>query len=85
MRTVPKSTKQSNPGVKQAVILFPRPAPCSSNVANSTPTSYAPPLQTGLLPSTSSPYLSLTAGPQRSGSSFDMALLQYLRARMLRK
>eukprot|EP00957_Ditylum_brightwellii_P053020 4020390-Ditylum_brightwellii.AAC.1 len=27
MRTVPTSTKQSNPDVKQAVILFPRPAP----------------------------------------------------------
>eukprot|EP00957_Ditylum_brightwellii_P016410 1234167-Ditylum_brightwellii.AAC.1 len=27
MRTVPTSTKQSNPDVKQAIILFPRPAP----------------------------------------------------------
>eukprot|EP00957_Ditylum_brightwellii_P113456 8650039-Ditylum_brightwellii.AAC.1 len=27
MRTVPTSTKQSNPDVKRAVIPFPRPAP----------------------------------------------------------
>eukprot|EP00957_Ditylum_brightwellii_P106307 8110419-Ditylum_brightwellii.AAC.1 len=27
MRTVPTSTKQSNPDVKQAIILFPRTAP----------------------------------------------------------
>eukprot|EP00957_Ditylum_brightwellii_P128054 9766191-Ditylum_brightwellii.AAC.1 len=27
MRTVPTSIKQSNPDVKRAVILFPRPAP----------------------------------------------------------
>eukprot|EP00957_Ditylum_brightwellii_P102491 7811761-Ditylum_brightwellii.AAC.1 len=27
MRTVPTSTKQSNPDVKQAIIPFPRPAP----------------------------------------------------------
>eukprot|EP00957_Ditylum_brightwellii_P167477 12749213-Ditylum_brightwellii.AAC.1 len=27
MRTVPTSTKQSNPDVKRVIILFPRPAP----------------------------------------------------------
>eukprot|EP00957_Ditylum_brightwellii_P136543 10412676-Ditylum_brightwellii.AAC.1 len=72
MRTVPTKPRQSNPDVKRSVIPFPRPAPSSSNAASSTPTSYAPPQQMRLLPSTSYPYLSLNVGPPRSGSSSDM-------------
>eukprot|EP00957_Ditylum_brightwellii_P042273 3201815-Ditylum_brightwellii.AAC.1 len=46
--------------MKRVVILFPRPAPGSLNVASSTPTSYAPLQQTQLHPSTTSLYLSFS-------------------------
>eukprot|EP00957_Ditylum_brightwellii_P145666 11090772-Ditylum_brightwellii.AAC.1 len=45
------------------------------------PTSYAPPPQIRLLLSTSSPYLSSMTDHQRNGSSFDVACLQYQKAR----
>eukprot|EP00957_Ditylum_brightwellii_P096076 7319926-Ditylum_brightwellii.AAC.1 len=72
----PTSTQQSNRNVKQAVIAFPRPTQGSSNAVSSTPTSYAPPLQTQLHPSTSSLYLSLTRELLRSGSSSNMVSKQ---------
>eukprot|EP00957_Ditylum_brightwellii_P133109 10149280-Ditylum_brightwellii.AAC.1 len=77
MRIVQTTSRQSNRDVKQAIIPFPRPAPRQLERGQFHAYKLHTTPQTRLLPLTSSPYLSLTTGPQRNGSSFDVALPQY--------
>eukprot|EP00957_Ditylum_brightwellii_P019848 1497879-Ditylum_brightwellii.AAC.1 len=69
MRMVPTKHGQGNKDVEQLSIPFQRPTPKLLKCGQfQRPTNYVPPPQMQRLLSTSYLYLSLIAGPRRSGS-----------------
>eukprot|EP00957_Ditylum_brightwellii_P016337 1227880-Ditylum_brightwellii.AAC.1 len=85
MRTVPTTSKQSNPDMKQAVILFPRPAPrqlkhCQFHAYKLCTTQAD---VTSPIYKLSVPFFD--GGTPEEWINSDVALLQYLRAKALCK
>eukprot|EP00957_Ditylum_brightwellii_P061655 4678282-Ditylum_brightwellii.AAC.1 len=69
MRMATTIKQQSNPDVKQVVIVFTRPTPRQLKCSHFHMISYAPHPQTQPHPPTSSPYPSLIKELPKSGSS----------------